>query len=292
MPIEIKNLSHTYKEGTPFARQALFEINLRIEDGEFVGIIGPAQSGKSTLAQYLNALFVPRCGRVLIDGKDTADRNTDLVQIRFDVGYVFQSPEHQLFKTTVGEDIAFGPTRQKCSPAEIDQRVREAMALVGLSHDTFFGRDIFALSGGQKRRAAIAGVLACRPRVLILDGITAGLDPQGRKEILNVVERLHRERKITVIFISHSIDDVARLAERIIIMDRGKIVDDGTAREVLGKSYRLQQIGLEPPQVIEIMQRLREEGFAVPTGVLNVNEAVSEIAKVLKIPGGDKVGAN
>ncbi|HHW74873.1 MAG TPA: energy-coupling factor transporter ATPase [Firmicutes bacterium] len=292
MPIEIENLNHTYKEGTPFARQALFEINLRIDDGEFVGLIGPSQSGKSTLGQYFNALFIPRSGRVLIDGKDTAARSTDLVQIRFDVGYVFQNPEHQLFKTTVGEDIAFGPTRQRCSAAVIEERVREAMALVGLDYETFYRRDIFALSGGQKRRAAIAGVLACRPRVLILDGITAGLDPQGRKEILNVVKKLHRERKITVIFISHSMDDVARLVERIIVMDRGRIVEDGPTREVLGKSYRLQQIGLEAPQVIEIMQRLREEGFAVPTGVLNVHEAISEIVKELKIPGGNKVGAN
>ena len=292
MSIEVENLSHTYKEGTPFARQALFEVNLRIDDGEFVGIIGPSQSGKSTLGQYFNALFIPKSGRVLIDGEDTADRKTDLVQIRFDVGYVFQNPEHQLFRATVGEDIAFGPTRQKCSPAEIDQRVRESMALVGLSYDTFFERDIFALSGGQKRRVAIAGVLACRPRVLILDGITAGLDPQGRKDILSVIGKLHRERNITVIFISHSMDDVAQLVERIIVMDQGKIVEDGPARDVLGRAYRLQQIGLEPPQVIEIMQRLHEEGFTVPTGVLSIDEAASEIAKVLGTAGGGKLGAH
>ncbi|NLA12524.1 MAG: energy-coupling factor transporter ATPase [Firmicutes bacterium] len=288
MPIEIENLNHTYKEGTPFARQALFNISLRIDDGEFIGLIGPSQSGKSTLSQYFNALFIPKSGRVFIDGKDTADRKTDLVQIRFEVGYVFQNPEHQLFKTTVGEDIAFGPTRQKCSPEEIEERIREAMELVGLDYETFFERDIFALSGGQKKRAAIAGVLACRPKVLILDGITAGLDPRGRKEILNVVKKLHQEKKITVILISHSMDDVARLVDRIITMDQGKIVDDGPTRKVLSRVDRLQQIGLEPPQVIEIMQQLREKGFTVPTGVLNIKEAVSEIVKMLNTPGGEQ----
>jgi len=285
MPIEIEHLNHTYKEGTPFARPALFDINLKIDDGEFVGLIGPSQAGKTTLAQYLNALYIPRSGRVLIDGRDTADRKTDLVRIRFEVGYVFQNPDHQLFKRTVGEDVAFGPTRQGCSPQEVRERVREAMRLVGLDEETFYHRDIFALSGGQKRRAAIAGVLACRPRVLILDGITAGLDPRGRREILDVIERLHREREMTVIFISHSMDDVARLVERIVVMDRGRIVDDGPAREVLARVSRLKQIGLEPPQVIEIMQQLREKGFAVPAGVLNVNEALSEIVKVLSRPG-------
>ncbi|NMD42018.1 MAG: energy-coupling factor transporter ATPase [Firmicutes bacterium] len=288
MPIEIESLNHTYKEGTPFARQALFNISLHIDDGEFVGLIGPSQSGKSTLGQYFNALFIPKSGRVLIDGKDTANRKTDLVQIRFKVGYVFQNPEHQLFKTTVGEDIAFGPTRQRCSPAEVQQRIRETMQLVGLDFDTFFHRDIFSLSGGQKKRAAIAGVLACRPKVLILDGITAGLDPRGRKEILDVVKALHREKKITVILISHSMDDVARLVDRIITMDQGKIIDDGPAREVLSRIDRLQQIGLEPPQVIEIMQLLREKGFAVPTGVLNIGEAVTEIIKFLNPPGGEQ----
>src|SRR5690554_853466 len=175
MPIEIEHLNHTYKEGTPFARQVLFDINLKIGDGEFIGLIGPSQAGKTTLAQYLNALFIPKSGRVLIDGRDTTDRKTDLLQIRFEVGYVFQNPEHQLFKPTVGEDIAFGPALQRCSPEETRERVREAMSLVGLGEKTFHDRDIFALSGGQKRRVAIAGVLACRPRVLILDGITAGL---------------------------------------------------------------------------------------------------------------------
>lgn len=285
MPIEIEGLNHIYKGGTPFARQVLFDINLRIDDGEFIGIIGPSQSGKSTLSQYFNALFIPKSGRVLVDGRDTADRKTDLVQIRFEVGYVFQNPEHQLFKTTVGEDVAFGPTRQRCSPAEIQERVREAMEMVGLEYEIFFKRDIFALSGGQKRRAAIAGVLACRPRVLILDGITAGLDPRGRKEILSVIQKLHRSGKITVILISHSMDDVARLVQRIIIMDQGKIVEDGPTREVLTKIGQLRRIGLEPPQVIEIMQRLRENGFAVPTEVLNIQEAISAIVKTLSMSG-------
>ncbi len=288
MPIEIEHLNHIYKEGTPFARQALYDISLEIKDGEFVGIIGPSQSGKSTLGQYLNALLIPKSGRVLIDGRDTADRKTDLVQLRFEVGYVFQNPEHQLFKTTVGKDVAFGPTRQKRPPEEIRERVSEAMALVGLDEQTFYNRDIFALSGGQKRRTAIAGVLACRPRVLILDGITAGLDPGGRREILAVIEKLHRERKMTVIFISHSMDDVARLVERIVVMDRGRIINDGPAREVLARAGLLRQIGLEPPQVVEIMQQLRQSGFNVPAEVLNVDEALSEIMKSLANPGGNR----
>ncbi len=285
MPIEIEHLNHTYKEGTPFARQALFDINLKIDDGEFVGLIGPSQSGKTTLGQHLNALFIPKSGRVSIDGRDTADQKTDLVQIRLEVGYVFQNPEHQLFKATVGQDVAFGPTRQRCLHEEIRERVKEALSLVGLDEATFHDRDIFTLSGGQKRRAAIAGVLACRPRVLILDGITAGLDPRGRLEVLGVIEKLHRERKMTVIFISHSMDDVARLVERIVVMDQGRIVDDGPTREIISRSGMLQGIGLEPPQVIEIMQQLRESGFDVPTGVLNIDEALSEIAEVLGRPG-------
>lgn len=285
MPIEVEHLNHTYKEGTPFARQALFDINLKIDDGEFIGLIGPSQSGKSTLGQYLNALFVPKSGRVLIDGRNTADRKTDLVQIRFEIGYVFQNPEHQLFKATVGKDIAFGPTRQKCKPEEVQARVSEAMSLVGLDEEIFLHRDIFALSGGQKRRTAIAGVLACHPRVLILDGITAGLDPHGRKEILSVIEKLHRERKMTVIFISHSMDDVARLADRIVVMDRGRIIGDGPTREVLSGTGLLQKIGLEPPQVIEIMQQMRDEGFAVSREITTVDEALSEITRALNPPG-------
>ncbi len=257
-------------------------------DGEFLGIIGPTQSGKTTLAQHFNGLLMPQKGRVIIDGQDITAKKVDLVAIRHRIGYVFQNPEHQLFKPTVGEDIAFGPLNQKYPKREIECRVREAMALVGLDYDRFCYRDIFALSGGQKRRAAIAGVLACRPRVLILDDITAGLDPRGREEILTVIKALHEEKKITIIFISSCMDDLARLATRIVIMHRGRIIGDGPARAIFSRVEQLKEIGLGAPQVIEIMYRLRQAGYAVPVDLLTVDEAVDALALVLPGRGAEK----
>lgn len=281
MPIEVKGLSHTYQAGTPFENKVLFNIDLTIADGEFVGIIGPTQSGKTTLAQHFNALIIPKEGTVFVDGKDTSDKKTDLVALRQNVGYVFQSPEHQLFRNTVGEDISFGPLKQKCSKEEVEKRVREAMDLVGLNYHIFFNRDIFALSGGQKRRAAIAGVLACRPRVMVLDDVTAGLDPQGREEILGVIGKLHKKRKLTIIFISSSMDEVARMARRIIVMDRGKILMDGDVRTVFSRVEQLRGCGLEPPQIIDAMHRLKQHGFNVPLDVLNVDEALDAVIEAL-----------
>jgi len=288
MSIKITGLNHSYKAGTPFEKQVLFDINLEIGQGEFVGIIGPSQAGKSTLAQYFNAIYVPVRGKVMINGQDTADKNTDLVKIRHAVGYVFQNPDYQLFKPTVGEDIAFGPLNQKCPREEVEARVREAMETVGLDYHTFYKRDIFSLSGGQKRRAAIAGVLACRPQILVLDDVTAGLDPQGREDILRVINKLHRDKKITIIFISSSMDDLARLAKRIIVMARGRIVMDGPAREIFARVEQLKALGLEPPQVIEIMHRLKDKGFSVPLSILNLEEALEAIRAVLKKTGVDQ----
>jgi len=282
MSIEVINLSHSYKAGTPFEKQVLFDINLSIGEGEFVGIIGPTMSGKTTLAQHFNALYIPRRGKVLIDGLDTRDKQADLVTIRHRVGYVFQNPDYQLFAPTVGEDIAFGPLNQKLSRQEAERRVREAMAQVGLDYKTLYNRDIFALSGGQKRRAAIAGVLTCRPIVLVLDDITAGLDPRGREEILAVIRDLHHHQNITTIFISNSMDEIATMADRIIVMDRGRIIMDGLTRQVFARFKELQAIGLELPEVTVLVNKLRSAGFNLPAEVLDVREALSLITAALK----------
>jgi energy-coupling factor transport system ATP-binding protein len=277
MPIEIKNLCYSYKMGTPFEKKVLHGISLEVEDGEFVGLIGPTQSGKTTLAQHLNALIIPQSGKVIVNGYDTADKKADLINLRLSVGYVFQNPDHQLFAPTVGEDISFGPLNQKLKKNEISHRVSEAMEQVGLDWNTFHQRDIYALSGGQKRRVAIAGVLACQPRILILDDVTAGLDPSGREEILAVIHRLHAENKITIIFISNSMDEVACLANRIIVLDQGKIVLDGNTREVFSKVGMLREIGLELPDLMEITSSLKQHGFDLAPAMLNLDEAVGGI---------------
>lgn len=287
MSIVVENLSHRYKAGTPFEKKVLFDINLEIQSGEFVGLIGPTQAGKTTLAQHFNGIFTAKEGRVLVKGQDLADKSTDIVKIRHQVGYVFQNPENQLFKETVGEDIAFAPVNQKCSKEEISRRVRESMGLVGLDYDTFFKRDIFALSGGQKRRAAIAGVLAGQPEVLVLDDPIAGLDPRGREEILEVIGRLHREKEITIIFISNSMEDVARMAKRIIVMNEGRIFADGPTRAIFAESERLRQIGLGIPETIAIMQLLMARGLPVSTDTLTVEESIDMITACLADKGGE-----
>jgi energy-coupling factor transport system ATP-binding protein len=282
MPIVVTGLHHSYKKGTPFEKKVLHDLSLQINDGEFVGIIGPTQSGKTTLAQHFNALYIPQKGTVVVNGCDTTDKKADLVNLRHQVGYVFQNPDYQLFASTVGADIAFGPHNQKLSSGDIKIRVREAMDQVGLDYDSFYKRDIFALSGGQKRRAAIAGVLACRPQILILDDITAGLDPQGREEIRAVIQELHREHKITIIFISNSMDEVAELAERIIVIEQGQILIDGATRKIFSQSEKLRSIGLELPEVMVIANKLRENGYRLPSTVLNLEEAIDSIATALE----------
>ncbi len=282
MPIEVINLNHSYKEGTPFEKQVLFDINLVIDDGEFVGIIGPTRSGKTTLAQHFNALHIPRRGKVLVDGVDTKDKQADLITVRHRVGYVFQNPDYQLFAPTVGEDIAFGPLNQKLPGSEVEKKVREAMDQVGLDYKTLYNRDIFALSGGQKRRAAIAGVLACRPRILVLDDVTAGLDPRGREDILAVIRKLHRRQNITIIFISNSMDEVASMAERIIVIDGGRVLMDDTTKKVFARFAELRSIGLELPEVSVLIDELQQAGFKLPDGILSVNEALHSISSALR----------
>jgi energy-coupling factor transport system ATP-binding protein len=285
MPIEVDNLCYSYKMGTPFEKKVLHGISLRVADGEFVGLIGPTQSGKTTLAQHLNALIIPQSGKVTVNGYDTADKKADLISLRHSVGYVFQNPDHQLFAPTVAEDIAFGPLNQKLKKDEIAQRVSKAMKQVGLDWNTFHQRDIYALSGGQKRRVAIAGVLACQPQVLILDDVTAGLDPSGREEILAVIQRLHTENKITIIFISNSMDEVARLAERIIVLDRGKVVLDGNTRDIFSQFEMLRKIGLELPDLMEITCGLKQQGFNLAPAMLSLDEAVEAVYTSLKNRG-------
>ncbi|MDW7740043.1 MAG: energy-coupling factor transporter ATPase [Bacillota bacterium] len=287
MPIEIINLSHSYKEGTPFEHKVLHDIDLNITDGEFVGLIGPTRSGKSTLAQHLNALYIPHRGKVFIDGLDTSNPKADLIRLRHKVGYVFQNPDYQLFAPTVAEDIAFGPTIQRLTENEIKERVLESMNQVGLDYGTFCKRDIFALSGGQKRRTAIAGVLACKPQILVLDDITAGLDPGGREDILGVISSLHKTEHITIIFISNSMDEIADLAERIIVMNEGRIIMDGPARQIFSRTDELNKIGLELPEITRIMDRLQLAGYRLPKGVLNIHDAIAYISTAIREQGAD-----
>ena len=282
MSIIVNNLCYSYKKGTPFEKKVLHNIDLQINDGEFVGIIGPTQSGKTTLAQHFNALLLPQTGKVTVNNCDTADKKANLVNLRHKVGYIFQNPDYQLFAPTVGEDISFGPKNQKLGAVEIESLVSEVMTQVGLDFDTFYKRDIFALSGGQKRRVAIAGVLACRPQILILDDITAGLDPLGREEILAVIKKLHQEQQITILFISNSMDEVTEFAERIIVLDNGMIALDGATRSVFSQSKKLQEIGLELPEVMNIAEKLRQCGFNLPSALLNPTEALASIAAALQ----------
>ena len=272
MPIVIEGLSYVYMAGGPYESRALDNVSLTIADGEFVGLIGHTGSGKSTLVQHLNGLLMPTSGRILVDGMDVADRNTDRRAIRRKVGLVFQYPESQLFEETVAKDIAFGPRNLGLDEAEIDRRVRDAMRRVALDYDEFGGRSVFELSGGQMRRVAIAGVLAMEPRVLVLDEPCAGLDPRGREEILGLIRALHAESGATIVMVSHSMDDVASLAERVIVMDHGKVAMDGAPREVFSRGEELRAIGLDVPQAVELADRLRARGFDVPQGTYRIEE--------------------
>lgn len=283
MSIVVTGLEHTYLAGTPFAAKVLHGVDLEIRDGEFVGLIGPTRSGKSTLAQYLNALFVPKVGQVLIGGVDTRSRSVDLMKLRQQVGLVFQYPEHQLFAETVGKDIAFGPKNLGLPEAEIRRRVEQSLVDVGLDPDIYWDRYIHALSGGQKRRAAIAGVLALEPSVLILDDPTAGLDPRGRDEILGVIARLHRDGR-TVALISGNLEDVAALAQRVVVLDRGRVAAEGPVREIFSRVDLLRSMGLGVLPTVELMHGLRQRGYDVPLGVLTADEAADVILR-LNLPG-------
>ncbi len=272
MSIVIEHLNYVYMSGGPYETSALHDVSLTIEDGEFIGLIGHTGSGKSTLVQHLNGLLLPTSGRVLVDGVDIAAPDTNRRAIRCKVGLVFQYPESQLFEETVAKDIAFGPRNLGLEQSEIDRRVRDAMRRVALNYGELAERSVFELSGGQMRRVAIAGVLAMEPKVLVLDEPCAGLDPRGREEILSLVKRLHREEGTTVVMVSHSMDDVASLAGRVVVMNQGEIVMDGTPRDVFSRGDALRAIGLDVPQAVELADQLRARGFDVPQGIYRVEE--------------------
>lgn len=285
--IKAENVNYIYQQGMPFERQALYDVNIEIEDGSLVALIGHTGSGKSTLIQHFNALVKPTLGKIIINGIDVTAPKADLRLVRKTVGLVFQYPEHQLFEETVYKDIAFGPKNMGFSDEEIDKRVRESAALVGLK-EKHLTRSPFDLSGGQKRRVAIAGVLAMNPKVLILDEPTAGLDPKGRDEILATIKKLHEENKeMIIIFVSHSMEDVAKTAERVIVMNGGHVEMQGTVAEVFAQAEHLQKIGLNVPQVTLLTDKLRLAGYDLPEHIYTVKYAADAIKKL--IGGGGNV---
>ena len=281
MSIKIENLTHVYMPKTPFEKKALDEINLVIEDGEFLALIGHTGSGKSTLIQHLNGLLEPSSGRILVDDIDITNKETKLTDIRKKIGLVFQYPEYQLFEETIEKDIAFGPNNLGLSEEEVSDRVKKSMEMVGLDYESYKDVSPFDLSGGQKRRVAIAGVIAMEPKVLILDEPTAGLDPKGRDDILDQIKTLHEKYKMTIVLVSHSMEDVGKLAERIVVMNKGKIALVGRPSEVFKEVETLENIGLAVPQVTYLMRALREKGFNVSDEVFTVEQGSKELLRVL-----------
>ena len=276
MSIIVDKVNYVYSPGTAYEQNALTDINLKIEDGEFIGIIGHTGSGKSTLIQHLNGLIKATDGAIYFHGQDIYDKDFDLRELRNRVGLVFQYPEHQLFETTIFDDVCFGPMNQGLTKEEAGLRAFEALRQVGIPEELFY-QSPFDLSGGQKRRVAIAGVLAMKPEVLILDEPTAGLDPGGRDEILDLITRMHRERGMTVILVSHSMEDVAKYVKRIIVMNQGRVMFDDVPKEVFKHYKELEAIGLAAPQVTYLMHELRERGLNVDTNVTTIEEARAAI---------------
>ena len=272
MSIEVRHLTHCYSEGSALSTVALDDICMTVEDGEFLGIIGHTGSGKSTLVQHLNGLLKPTSGQVLVDGEDLNGEQVNRRALRQRIGLVFQYPEYQLFEETVAKDIAFGPKNQGLSKEEIDERVRYAMECVHLDYDRYSERSPFELSGGQMRRVAIAGVLAMKPSVLILDEPTAGLDPRGRDRILTMLEELHARENVTIIMVSHSMDDMARLATRLVVMAEGKLLASGTPREIFAREEMMISAGLGVPEAARLCRELRAKGFDLPEDLYRPDE--------------------
>ena len=278
--IILDKVNYSYSEGTAYQIQALKDINLKIEEGQFIGIIGHTGSGKSTLTQLLNGLLRATSGHIYVDGEDIYDEDYDMKKLRNKVGLVFQYPDHQLFETTNFEDVCFGPKNQGLDRKEVELRAFEALQNVGFPEDLYY-QPPFDLSGGQKRRVAIAGVLAMKPQVLILDEPTAGLDPAGRDEILGLVTKMHKELGITIILVSHSMEDVAEYVERLIVMNQGEVMYDGTPKEVYAHYKELEAVGLAAPQVTYLMNELARKGLPVDTGATTVKEAAQSILAAL-----------
>ncbi len=286
MSICVENVSCVYSKGSPFEKVALENISLTIEKGEFIGIIGHTGSGKSTLIQHLNGLIHPTSGKVTIDGVDLAAKTKATVAKRHSVGMVFQYPEHQLFEETVAKDIAFGPKNLGCSEEETEKRVKSAMKFAGLDYDTFGGRSPFRLSGGQQRRVAIAGVIAMHPDFLILDEPSAGLDPIGRREIFSRIQSWYQKGVFSVILVSHNMDDIARLATRLLVMHKGHLVMDGKPMDIfLHHRRELQECGVDAPPLTQTLLYLKEKGIPVPEDAKTVEEAVDRMSQML---GGGK----
>lgn len=277
--ITLKNLSYTYSKKTPYEKRALDNINLEIQEGEFVGLVGATGSGKSTLIQHLNGLIKTQEGEVEVAGMNAKDKKT-LKKLRFTVGMVFQHPEYQLFEDTVAKDIAFGPKNMKLSKEEIDRRVRNAMEVVGLPYEIFAERSPFELSGGEKRRAAIAGVIAMEPQILVLDEPVAGLDPAGRREILELIAKLKKEVSPTIIMVSHYMDDIAAMATRIVALKDGKIVADGAPERVFGDREKSREAGLDLPSAAKIADRLRARGIDVSTEIVTLGQLAEALGKI------------
>ena len=281
MSIEVRNLSHVYSPGMPDEQVALDNVNFDIYDGEIVAIIGHTGSGKSTLLQHLNGLIKADSGSIVIDGTDITDPKTIMRDVRRKVGLVFQYPEYQLFDETVAKDVAFGPRNLGLDEETIERRVKDALDLVGLSYDELKDKSPFELSGGQKRRVAIAGVIAMKPKVLILDEPTAGLDPGAHKDILEMIKNIHNREHNIILFVSHNMADVAELSDKVMVMDHGKLVMMGTPQDVFGKYERLSEIGLSVPPVTEMMRRLKSEGLDVRTDIYDIADAKEELFRVL-----------
>ncbi|SHJ96226.1 energy-coupling factor transport system ATP-binding protein [Geosporobacter subterraneus DSM 17957] len=282
MSIIVENLTHIYNPNSPFETTALKDVSFQIEKGDFIGLIGHTGSGKSTLIQHLNGLLKASSGKIYVNDFEITKKDVKLREIRQKVGLVFQYPEHQLFEETIYKDVAFGPINLGLSQEEADQRVREAIQLVGLSFEDVKERSPFELSGGQRRRVAIAGVVAMRPEVLILDEPTAGLDPKGRDEILDQIKNLHNRYKMTVVLVSHSMEDIARLVDKIIVMHKGTVALQGTPREVFQHVELLESIGLAIPQITYLMRKLKAMGKPIRDDVLTIEEAKSEIINWLR----------
>jgi energy-coupling factor transport system ATP-binding protein len=285
MSIKVENLTYKYMVGTPFEKTALDSVSLEIAEGEFIGLIGHTGSGKSTLIQQLNGLLKPTSGDIYIDDEKITEKGFELRRVRQKVGLVFQYPEHQLFEETVYKDVSFGPINLGLSASEVDERVKRAIGVVGLDFEAVRDKSPFDLSGGQRRRVAIAGVLAMEPSILILDEPTAGLDPRGRDEILGQIKKLHEEYKITIILVSHSMEDVAKLVDRLIVMYKGKNILTGHPREVFKEVDTLEEIGLGVPQVTYLVRRMREKGYDISEDIITVEEAGNELIRILRGDG-------
>ncbi len=285
MSIQVRDITHIYSEGLPYETVALKDVSFDVDDGQFVGIIGHTGSGKSTLLQHLNGLLKPKSGTIVVSGTDITADNAVLRDIRRKVGLVFQYPEYQLFEETVLKDVSFGPKNLGLEEDEIEERAVEAIRLVGLDPDEFGERSPFELSGGQKRRVAIAGVLAMKPEVLILDEPTAGLDPKAHRDILEMIKDVHQKEKNITILVSHNMNDIAALSDKILVMENGGLAMEGSPAEIFAESGKLKEMGLGVPEITDILVRLKDRGFDIRQDIFSVDEAIKAIAE--KLGGGE-----